>query len=423
MKTNNPLDTPLQDPDKNPTGRKRRLWVVTELYYPEETSTGYHMTRIAEGLSNDFEVKALCGQPNYSLRGVRAPKHEIHAGVEIFRAAATTLNKDVIAFRLINMLTLSITVFFKAVFKFRSGDRILVVTTPPTLPFVVAIASLLRGAQYTLLIHDIYPEILFAVGKSKESSLLATTMNLFNRWLYKHASTIIAIGRDMKALLEGKTAGLDPSIVVIQNWAELETVHPEPRENNTLLAGLGLMDKFVLLYAGNMGHSHDIETIVEAAKMLEDRDEIHFIFLGSGAKEPWLKREVAQKQMKNVTLLSPKPRSEQVTFLNACDISIVSLAKKMWGVSMPSRTYNILAAGKPILALMDPNSELSIVIDEDRIGWHAEAGNPEDLVEVIKNVYDHRESLPEQGVRARTSAVEKYSLETALSKYRSVLSA
>ncbi len=423
MKKDNSIDKPSQNSSKTNADPKRRLWVVTELYYPEETSTGYHMTRIAEGLSNDLDVKALCGQPNYSLRGVRAPKHEFHNGVEIFRAAATTLNKDVIAFRLINMITLSITVFFKAIFRFNAGDRVLVVTTPPTLPFVVAIASLLRGAQYTLLIHDIYPEILFAVGKSKESSMLATTMNFFNRWLYKHASTIIAIGRDMKALLEAKTAGLDSSIAVIQNWAELETVHPEPREKNTLLDGLGLMDKFVLLYAGNMGHSHDIETIVEAAKMLNDREEIHFIFLGSGAKEPWLKREVTQEKMKNVTLLSPQPRSEQVTFLNACDVSIVSLAKKMWGVSMPSRTYNILAAGKPILALTDPDSELSIVIDEDRIGWHAEAGNPVDLVKAIISIYENRESLGERGQRARTSAMEKYSLETAISKYRSVLSA
>ena len=87
---------------------KPRLWVVSELYYPEETSTGYYMTRIAEGLADDFDVKALCGQPNYSARGTRAARHEFHNGVEIFRAAGTTLDKNVIIFRLLNMITLGV---------------------------------------------------------------------------------------------------------------------------------------------------------------------------------------------------------------------------------------------------------------------------------------------------------------------------
>src|SRR5215217_3504826 len=121
---------------------KSRLWVVTELYYPEETSTGYYLTRIAEGLSEDFDVKALCGQPTYSARGTIAPKHEIHNGVEIFRVSGTTLDKDVILFRLLNMLTLGLSVFFHALQNFRQGDKVLVVTTPPSMPFVVALAAL-----------------------------------------------------------------------------------------------------------------------------------------------------------------------------------------------------------------------------------------------------------------------------------------
>src|SRR4030095_1110496 len=139
---------------------KQRLWVVTELYYPEETSTGYYLTRIAEGLAVDFDVKALCGQPNYSARGTVAPKREVHNGVEIFRAAGTTLDKNVIVFRLMNMFTLGISIFLKALRNFRRGDKVLVVTTPPSMPFVVALAALAKGSSYTLLIHDNYPEIL-----------------------------------------------------------------------------------------------------------------------------------------------------------------------------------------------------------------------------------------------------------------------
>ncbi len=127
------------------TKNKKTLWVVTELYYPEETSTGYYLTRIAEGLTDDFDVKVLCGQPNYSARGVLALKRETRRQVEIFRAFGTTFDKNIIVFRLINMLTLSFSIFWNALFQFKKGNRVLVVTTPPSLPFVIALASLVRG--------------------------------------------------------------------------------------------------------------------------------------------------------------------------------------------------------------------------------------------------------------------------------------
>ncbi|MEO8042253.1 MAG: glycosyltransferase, partial [Acidobacteriota bacterium] len=171
--------------NESPTA-KERLWIVTELYYPEETSTGYYLTRIAEGLANNFDVKVLCGQPTYSARGVLAPKHEHHEGVEIFRASGATLDKNVIVFRLVNMLTLGLLIFVSALRNFRQGDKVLVVTTPPSMPFVAAAASLLKGASYILLIHDNYPEILIAVGKSKPDSVVARTLSFFNRWLYKY---------------------------------------------------------------------------------------------------------------------------------------------------------------------------------------------------------------------------------------------
>ncbi|HUR98725.1 MAG TPA: glycosyltransferase family 4 protein [Pyrinomonadaceae bacterium] len=404
-----------------PEALKRRLWVVTELYYPEETSTGYYLTRIAEGLAEDFDVKALCGQPTYSARGIVAPKHEIHNGVEIFRASGTTLDKNVIVFRLVNMLTLGLSVFLKSLRNFRQGDRVLVVTTPPSMPFVVALAALVKGTSYTLLIHDNYPEILIAVGKSRPGSLLAKIIAFCNRWLYKYAAKIIVVGRDMQELLSRKTAGLDIPIVTIPNWAELESVAPSPRDENALLAELGLSDKFVFLYAGNLGHPNDLESIVECAAALRERSDVHFIFLGTGVKRKWLESRVRELALKNVTVLDPRPRSEQRVFLNACDVGLVSLVKNMVGVSMPSRTYNILAAGRPILALTEEDSELARVVREDRVGWVTPPNDPTSLSQTIADILRTREDLPAMGEAARTSAVTKYSLEKALDEYRRVL--
>ncbi len=219
-----------------------------------------------------------------------------------------------------------------------------------------------------------------------------------------------------------KTAGLDVPVVTIPNWADLETVHPTPRESNKLLNELGISDKFVFMYAGNIGHPTDVETLIECAVKLIERAQFHFVFIGDGAKKKWLENRVKELSLGNVTVLPYRPREEQIVFLNACDVGLVALVKGMWGTAMPSRTYNIMAAGKPILALTDDGSELAQVIDEDDIGWHVAPGDPDRLLEAILDIYKRRSDLGEMGKRARTAALQKYSLAMAIGAYSRTLS-
>jgi len=397
--------------------KKPRLWVITEIYYPEEISTGYYLTSIAEGMSDKFDVKVICGQPNYASRGIKAPKHETRKGVEIFRVWGTTFDKNIIPLKFLNMLTLSTAMFFVSLFRFRRNDRVLVVTAPPSLPFVSALASLLKGSLYTLLLHDCYPEVMYAVGKMRPDSFSSRLVNLLNSWLYKHASKMIVVGRDMNELMQSKTNGLEIPIVFIPNWADLESIHPTPRNENSLLADLGIEDKFVFMYAGNIGYPTDIESIIECAYRLRDRNEFHFVFIGSGAKAKFLRNEVERRSLTNISLLGQRPREEQIVFLNACDVGLISLVKNMWGTAMPSRTYNILAAGKPILALTDNGSELARVIEEDKVGWYTQPGNVDDLQAKMLEIFEQRAHLREMGQRARGVAIKKYSLTSAIERY------
>lgn len=397
------------------------LWILTEVYYPEEISTGYYLTEIAEGLAKQRTVKVITGQPKHMSRGQRADKHEWRNDVEIFRASGTTLDKNVFLFRLFNMLTIGISIFLKSLRLFKKGDHVMVVTAPPSLPVTTALACLIRGASLTLCIQDSYPEILVAVGASTPDSLFVKFANFINRWVYKHVLNIIVMGRDMNELFVRKTAGLDIPIVTIPNWADLDTIHPTPRNDNALLKELGIEDKFVFMYAGNIGHPTDVETIIESAKMLINREEFHFVFIGAGVKKPWLDTEVRENGLKNVTVLDYRPRSEQNIFLNACDLGLVALIKGMWGTAMPSRTYNIMAAGKPVLALTDEGSELARVVDEDQIGWHIEPGNAKELTALIEKVYNSREQLAPMGERAREAALQKYNTAAAVSAYAEAL--
>jgi len=410
----------LDIPEKSEA--KQRLWVVSEVYYPEQTSTGYYLTAIAEGLTDCFDVKVLCGQPNYSARGTIAPEYEIHKSVEIFRAAGTTLNKNVLTLKFINMITLSISMFFKAIMNFRRGDKVLVVTTPPTMPFIIALAALIKGSSHTLLIHDCYPEVLVAVGKLKKDSFLVRTIDFFNRWLYKNANKIIVVGRDMNELISRKSLGLDVPIVVIQNWAELEDVRPTERSQNKLIKELKIENKLIILHAGNIGYPTDVETVLDVLERLVHDDRFHFVFIGDGIKRKKIENAIENFGLKNLTLLKSRPREEQIDFLNACDVGLVSLVSGMFGAAMPSKTYNILAAGKPILALTDEGSELAQVIDDGSIGWHLAPGNADQLEAALTTIYDRMNELQSIGQRSRHIAEKDYSLDLALKRYKAALS-
>ena len=400
---------------------KQRLWLICELYYPEVNATGHYLTQIGTGLANEFDVRVICAQPNYLSKGIRAPKRDSHKGVAIRRVWSTTLNKDVLPFRLINMLTIGVSMFVRSLVSFRRGDKVLVVTAPPSLPYTTAFAAILKGSTYTVLLHDLYPDILVTVGKTKQASLLFRVIERANRWLYKHASNLIVVGRDMEEKVEMKSSGLNVPISVIPNWADLAAIEPTERSANPLLAELGASSKFVLMYAGNIGHPTDVETIVEAAEMLLENESVHFVFVGSGAKKPWIERRVAERDLSNVTILGQRPREEQNVFLNACDVGIVALIPGMLGTAMPSRTYNILAAGKPIIALTDPGSELAMVVEEENVGWHIPPRDTEALVNTIREAMSDRSRLTGMGRRAREAAIAKYSPESAVEKYLNVL--
>lgn len=396
---------------------KRRLWLICEPYYPETNATGHYITQVGTGLADEFDVNVICGQPNYLSKGIRAPAQDSYRNVRIFRVWSTTLSKDILVFQLINILTIGTSMFLKSLRLFKRGDRVLVVTAPPSLPYTTALAALIKGASYVVLLHDLYPDILVAVGKTKKGSFFYNAIEWLNRWLYKHANRLIVTGRDMQERVFQKAIGLDVRIVTIPNWSDLHAITPSPKKANSLLERLGISNKFVLMYAGNIGHPTDIETIVEAADFVRGDPSIHFVFVRAGAKKAWLEREADRRGLSNISVLGQLPREEQNIFLNACDVGLVSLIPGMLGTAMPSRTYNIMAAGKPIIALTEPGSELARVIDEESIGWSTLPRDAEGFVAILHAAKANPRVLLEMGQRARSVAEEKYSPEIAIESY------
>jgi glycosyltransferase involved in cell wall biosynthesis len=396
------------------------VWVISEIYYPDENGTGHILTRIAEGLAQTRPVRVLCGQPMNSARGVRAPRHEVRNNVEIERCSSTVLDKNNLALRLINALTISASVFFKTLLQVQPGQTVMVVTSPPLLPYVVAVACRLRRTPFVLIAHDIYPEALTATGLLGPKHPIVRLMGAINRQLFLKASHICVLGRDMEQLLLARAPEAQDRISLIPNWGDTDIISPEPKSENKLLAELGLQEKFVVLYAGNLGRTHAVDVLVEAATQLQD-DNIHFLFVGTGARKGWLDNAVAERHLKNVTVLGSRPRSEQQTFLNAADVSVVSFVPGMAGISVPSRMYNLMSAGKPIVAVCDAHSELAQVVQEEHAGWVVEPDCVPQLVATLRGAARNPEMVAEFGRNARAAVEEKYELGHALDQYHTLL--
>lgn len=396
-----------------------RVWVVSELYFPEETSTGLIMTKIAEGLGESFRVAALTGPLTYAARGTKVPRHEERNGVSIHRVASTAFDKNLLLGRAANTVVLSFSLFGAAAKRLRQGDVAIVVTNPPTLPFLLAAACSLRGARFVLLVHDVYPDATIAAGLLPRRHPLVGLARWAVGRLYRRSDHVVAIGRDMQALIE--KIGPGSQVAMIPNWADLDLVQPRDPSQNALLTELGLTDRFVIQYAGNIGRTHDLEILINAAHRLARVDErVHFLVIGSGARKTWLEAELRRRSLPNVTLLSPLPRCHLDRVLNACHVGFLSFQPGMAGISVPSRLYNVLAVGKPVIAVCDADSELAMVLRQNDLGWVVPPRDVDSLVKAIKEAAEDRTALQATGVRAREVA-ESYSLRSVIESYSALV--
>lgn len=398
------------------------LWILSEVFYPEETGTGYYISKIAAHLAASQPVSALCSQPSYSCAGTLAPRTGTHGKVKVHRCSCLLPRQGSIASRLVRMVTISVSMLFAALVRIRRRDKILAVTNPPSVPILAALVSFVVGAPYTLLVHDVYPDILAACGVTSTKAVSFRILRWMNRLVLRHAEYIYCIGRDMRShLAQLRDRDGNERIIVIPLWADCEEIHPAERNDNRLLEDLRLKDKLVVLYAGNMGYPHDIDTLAAAIERLTFEQSIHFLIIGSGPKRK-LFEGLVERGYQNLTLLPPRPRADQNEFLNACDVAIISLVPGMLGLAVPSRTYNLMAAGKPIIAQVSKFSEVAISVREEGIGWVVEPGNVDLVVGTIQTARKDKCRLAEIGARARKVAETKYSPARILGQFDTAFS-
>jgi colanic acid biosynthesis glycosyl transferase WcaI len=342
-----------------PGTRKQRLTMVCENYWPEIASTGQLMTDLAEGLTEWFDVEVLTTQPRYHGKYVARPGNEIRNGVTIRRLWSTRFAKNSKLGRLCNWFSFLASISLAIGARWRRRT-LLFVTNPPPAPWAALIARLQRQRIF-VLVHDLYPDLAVALKVMDATSLQARAFDKLNIASFRTAQGVIVLGSDMASRLREKL-GSGPRIEVIPNWADGELIRPQPKSSSVFAREHELTDKTVFLYAGNLGLFQDLEVLIEAIEGLDRRSKARLIFVGDGGKRGVV--EAAARRSQRVMLFDYLPREQLGDLYAAADVGLIALEPGVEMVNMPSKTYSILASGRPFLAVAGGNRELRRLADE-----------------------------------------------------------
>jgi glycosyltransferase involved in cell wall biosynthesis len=301
--------------------------------------------------------------------------------------------------------------------------NILVTTNPPWVMLAMPALKKIFGVRYALLMYDIYPDVLTRMGMLKKDGWLDRWWRRSSRRSMLAAEGVITLGEHMAETLRAHLADRHCPIEIIPNWADTDFIRPRPRGENAFAVEHGLTDKFVVMYSGAFGATHDTETIVAAAKQLQDLPDVHFVLIGGGTRQQQVKELVERSTLKNLTLLPFQPFVKLPLTLSVADCAIVCLDEGYEGVSVPSKTYYALAAAAALVAISPPNTELTDLLERYRCGRHVPPRRADLLAEAIRGMHADRSALRECQAASRKAAEEHFSRRAAVERYMSFLRA
>ena len=369
---------------------KKKLYIITELFPPDETSTAYILGEMANASTKEYEVHVICGPEVYDTRKKIDAKHPFHLDkrVTVHRVKGIGVDKNKALGKALSFLLMSRRLQRLSRKLVKSGDKVLLVTNPA--PLILFVSKLRKKRQFELnvLVHDVFPENTHPAGLKLPGAVYRFVKKRFDN-AYSRVDKFITLGRDMAEVVRNK-AGNNVQVNIVENWADTDTIKPQPMPEGVIK----------LEYAGNMGRVQGLDKLV---RELPQGVELHFY--GTGAMESSLKA----MRLPNVFFHGPYFRSQQNEVLATCHAAMVTLSENMYGLGVPSKTYNIMAAGRPIIYFGPEKGEIALMIKEYKIGY---IGWPENW---------NLAELTEMGKRARDLAEKKYSKPIILEKLLNTL--
>lgn len=410
---------------------KKNLLIYAHYYYPDVASTGQILTELAEGLKDSFHITVICTVPSYTGKISRYYKqhkyyHENRNGVNVLRIRVPEFRKSFAPSRIYNIASYFLSAI-AATFRVENQDYVFTISQPPILGGMLGlIGKRIKRAKFIYNIQDFNPEQVMAVSFTKNKFILNMMMFL-DKYSCKKSDKVIVVGRDMIETLNkrfsGKDAALLPSIGYINNWINEKEITPLSHDNAHVQAFKkkhGIEDKFVIMYSGNIGLYYDLPNIMSVIAKFKEENEVAFLFVGEGSVLEQLEHYKEKEKLTNVYFAPYQDKKNLIYSLNAGDVHFVVNAKGIKGVSVPSKLYGVMAAAKPVLGILEEDSEARLIIEESGCGISVAPGDYQEIQMLIRRFIDMKDDkvLKEMGQKGRVYLTEYLTKDVSIEKYR-----
>lgn len=319
--------------------KKRKIVIVNQ-------STGDLTIDVVNAFAEQYdEVVLMAGT-------VKVMERELNPKVRVDKIKA--YDRSSTLKRILSWLIGTMQIFCKLWVKYRSYE-VMYFTNPPMSYW----SALLLKSKFSIVEYDIYPDALMNIG-IKKSNPIFKFWKAINRRVFAKADMIITLSDGMAETLEEYVDRSE--IKVIPNWCTSSKLHPIEKKDNPFVKQHGLEDKFVIMYSGNIGYTHNVEYLVDVAEQLKNEKNVAFLIIGEGMKKQEVMSRVKAKGLDSFLFLTWQDAEMLPYSLNAADLGVVTLNEHTAKLSVPSKTYNLLACGKPLLVISPRDSEMNKIL-------------------------------------------------------------
>jgi colanic acid biosynthesis glycosyl transferase WcaI len=364
--------------------------LINQFFWPDTAATGQLLTDVTRGIDPKIHaVTVLCGTPDYGAVDMASPPR-----VEIIRSGGVAFSRGKIG-RVVSYASF----FAVAAVRCVRGPKpalVLTLTTPPLISLLGTLLKSLRGSRHFIWEMDLYPDIAVDLNVIKPRSVVTRLIGTLADFSRRRADRIIALGNDMKARLIARGIP-EQNIFVVENWADGCEIVPAPFEEGPL----------VVHYSGTFGLAHEEHTITEAMRQLRDDSRFRFVFAGGGARRERLEAFCRAEGIGTAEFRPYARRSELGRSLAEGHVGLVTQIPETMGAIVPSKTYGIMAAGRPVLYIGPQGATPARVLEWHGCGWRVEPGDTAGLIRLLRRLEQDRGLVREAGARARC-AFEKY---------------
>jgi len=382
-----------------------KLLVLCPHFAPDAAPTGEVMTSIAAALTErGHELHVVTSLPWYVHHrvepgwGGRPWRTERTSWGRITRLHPFPTDKTNIPARAVAFGGFTAMAAVAALCTGRRPDAVMVMSPPLPLGLSGWLTAVLRRAPFVFNIQDVFPDVAVELGAISGRRVIAAASWL-ERFLYRRADAVTVLSEDLRDNVAAKLGGQRPERVeVIPNFVDTERIAPADREND-YRREFGLEGRTVVMYAGNVGLSQSLDLVVTAARRLEDREDLVFVINGGGSALDDLRRDAAG--LGNLRFVPMQPRERLPEVLAAADLHLVPLRTGLARSSVPSKLYSILAAGRPVLASVDPGTEVAATLDRAQAGVSVPPEDPHAFCTALEALVDDPERLRAMGVAGR----------------------